>query len=371
VTQKRKASEGTSKNQVVKKSRASTTSKATSTTAAQQEAKLRRAKENALANRNAAVPTTTQSVQMAMDQSDVEMQEDISMCEAIEDIDIDDFGMPHFASEYVKDIFEYLKQKEIEDQPRADYLLQHEEINEAMRAILINWLFDVHMEFKTLPESMFLSVSILDRYLQNNFPQREQLQLVGMTAMFIACKYEETIAPSVEDFVYIADDMYTVDQVLDLEAEMLKSIDWNLAVSTPLHFLRRFSKAGRSDSRIHTLCKYFVELTMSEYSMVSFLPSLIAASSVYIARKMIVKTPFWNATLAHYTGYSEDDLRACAKSIIYLLKKEALRDLKSKEDGGATSVRPATRKYTSSRFFSIAPVALERVRRNMNTNKTS
>jgi len=311
-------------------------------------------------------PTTMDAVNYEMENIKVEPMEDVSMMEAYEDIDAEDAGVPHFATEYVKDIFYYLREKEIADQPRADYLLQHTETNEAMRTILVNWMVEVHMQFKTLPESMFLSVSILDRYLQNNQVSRQQLQLVGLTAMFIACKYEETIAPSVEDYVFISDDVYTEENVLDMEGVMLKEIDWNLAIPSPLHFLRRFSKAGRSDSRIHTLCKYFVELTLSEYMMLSFLPSKIAAAAVYIARKMTAKTPFWNNTLIHYTGYREEDLRPCAKSIIHILKREAVRAASNK-----SNVRPATRKYSSTRYFSVATVALDRVRQNMNSSQAA
>jgi len=79
-----------------------------------------------------------------------------------------------------------------------------------MRAILIDWLTDVHLKFKLKPETLFLTVSIIDRFLQKISVQRQQLQLVGVTAMFIASKYEEIYSPEVKDFAYVTDKTYSV-----------------------------------------------------------------------------------------------------------------------------------------------------------------
>lgn len=160
------------------------------------------------------------------------------------------------------------------------------DITERMRAILIDWMVEVHVKFKLLTETMFLSVNLVDRFLAIKPVTRTKLQLVGITAMLLASKYEEIYSPEVRDFIHIADSAYTRDEVLRMERLMLTTLDFNLSASTPLHFLRRFSKASKSDSRTHTLSKYLSELTLTEYSMLKYLPSQIAAASVYIARRM-------------------------------------------------------------------------------------
>jgi hypothetical protein len=60
-----------------------------------------------------------------------------------------------------------------------------------MRAILVDWLVEVHMKFRLVPETLYLCINILDRYLSIVDVERSKLQLVGVTALFIACKYEE------------------------------------------------------------------------------------------------------------------------------------------------------------------------------------
>ena len=95
------------------------------------------------------------------------------------------------------------------------------DVNEKMRAILVDWLIEVHNKFKLLPETLFLTVNLIDRYLEKCDVVRTKLQLVGVTAMLIACKYEEIYAPEVRDFVYITDKAYTKEEILDQEHLML------------------------------------------------------------------------------------------------------------------------------------------------------
>lgn len=78
-----------------------------------------------------------------------------------------------------------------------------------MRAILIDWLVDVHLKFKLLPETLYITVSIIDRFLERIKVSKSRLQLVGVTALFIASKYEEIYPPELKDFVYITDRAYT------------------------------------------------------------------------------------------------------------------------------------------------------------------
>ena len=92
-----------------------------------------------------------------------------------------------------------------------------QDINEKMRAILVDWIIEVHLKFKLLPETLFITVSLIDRYLEQIQIKRTNLQLVGVTAMLIASKYEEIYAPEVRDFVYITDNAYTKEEILLME----------------------------------------------------------------------------------------------------------------------------------------------------------
>ena len=140
---------------------------------------------------------------------------------------------------------------------KADYLGDQTEILPKMRAVLIDWLIGVHLQFHLLQETLYTTVAILDRYLQHDVKKisRSKLQLVGVASMLIAAKYEEIYAPEVKDFVYITDRAYTERDILKMEIRVLAVLNFNLGRPLPLHFLRRASKAGGVEAATHTLAK--------------------------------------------------------------------------------------------------------------------
>ena len=93
-----------------------------------------------------------------------------------------------------------------------------------MREILVDWLVEVHLKFKLLPETLYLTVNLIDRFLEKQNVMRNKLQLVGVTAMLIASKYEEIYPPIVTDFVYITDNAYSKKEILEMEEQILVSL---------------------------------------------------------------------------------------------------------------------------------------------------
>jgi hypothetical protein len=264
-----------------------------------------------------------------------------------EDIDEKDYGDPQSVAEYVTDIYNYLMEKE-KDAVDPYYLNNQLEVNEKMRAVLIDWLVEVHRMFKLIPETLFLGVSLIDRYLSITQVSRDTLQLLGITAMFTAAKYEEIYAPECMDFVYVSDGACTKHQIIKMEQTLLNTLQFNITHPTPVHFLRRYSKAAGSDYMLHTLCKYLIELSLLDVNLLKFPPSLISASAVYLGRAMVGKTaPLWTPTLEHYTTYKEVQVRECAHLMNQFLKKSQKSSLKS--------VRV---KYGHEKFGKVADIAL-------------
>lgn len=86
----------------------------------------------------------------------------------------------------------------MQDEGRVhDYMDAQPEINEKMRSILVDWLTEVHRKFQLMPETLYLTLNIVDRFLSREVVPRRELQLVGISSMLIACKYEEIWAPEV------------------------------------------------------------------------------------------------------------------------------------------------------------------------------
>lgn len=161
------------------------------------------------------------------------------------------------------------------------------EIQWKMRAILVDWLIEVHGKFRLLPETLFLAVNLVDRFLSARTISLVKLQLVGTTALFVAAKYEEVICPSVQNFLYMADGGYQDDEILAAERYLLQTIDFNMSYPNPIHFLRRISKADNYDIQTRTVAKYFMEISCVDHKMLHLKPSLIAAGAAWLARLVL------------------------------------------------------------------------------------
>ncbi|SPP72829.1 blast:G2/mitotic-specific cyclin-B [Drosophila guanche] len=196
----------------------------------------------------------------------------------IEDIDANDKENLVLVSEYVNDIYDYLYKVEIEQPIHPDHLAGQKEVSHKMRAVLIDWINEVHLQFHLAAETFQLAVAIIDRYLQVvKNTKRSNLQLVGVTALFIATKYEELFPPAVNDFVFITDDTYSAREIRMMELQIFKAIDCNLSRPLPIHFLRRYSKAAGAEDEHHAMSKYFVELATVDYDLASYKPSEVGS----------------------------------------------------------------------------------------------
>jgi len=231
-----------------------------------------------------------------------------------EDIDDECFDTSMVA-EYGDEIFEYMRNMEQRMLPRANYMESQHEIQWSMRAVLMDWLVQVHHRFNLLPETLFLCVNYIDRFLSVKVVSLGKLQLVGATAIFIAAKYEEINCPSVQEIVYMVDGGYSVDEILKAERFMLTMLQFELGFPGPMSFLRRISKADDYDLETRTLAKYFLEVTLMDERFIGSVPSFLAAASHCLAREMLRKG-HWTLQHVHYSGYTWSQLRPAVQLLL-------------------------------------------------------
>ncbi|KAL2100388.1 hypothetical protein ACEWY4_004782 [Coilia grayii] len=269
-----------------------------------------------------------------------------ALIEDVKDVDVDDYDNPMLCSEYVKDIYKYLRQLETEQAVRPNYL-EGREVSGNMRAILIDWLVQVQSKFRLLQETMYMTVAIIDRFLQDHPVPKKQLQLAGVTSMFIASKYEEMYPPEIADFAYVTDGAYTTAQIREMEMKILRVLNFSFGRPLPLQFLRRASKIGEVTAEHHTLAKYLVELTIVDYQMVHIPPSQVASAAFALTLK-VYDCGEWTPTLQHYMGYTEQDLVPVMK----LIAKNVV-----KVNEGLTKHLAVKNKYSSQKQMRIASIS--------------
>lgn len=258
------------------------------------------------------------------------------------DIDEDDADDPLCVTPYVQDMYEHFRANE---RARSDYMDDQPMITERMRSILVDWLVDVHLKFKLVPETLYVTVNLIDRYLTKTEVSKPKFQLVGVTALLIASKYEEYAPPELRDLVYVCDRTYPKEEILEMEETMLKRLDYKITIPSAHAFLVRYLKAAHADKRIVQLSCYILDGTLLSYKLLGYLPSQLAAAAVLIARVNSGRNA-WSPTLLKYTEYREEDIVPIALRVLRAKKSSSLK------------LHGVDTKYASSKYGRVAKIEL-------------
>ena len=216
-----------------------------------------------------------------------------------------------------------------------------------MREILVDWMQDVCLKYKLRSHTFFLAVNLIDRYLSVHQTTKDKLQLLGVTSLFIAAKYEEIYPPTIKEFLSVCDHAFMKTEMINLESKILAVIDFRLAAPSILAFAQRYSMLADFSKKEYYFCMFVSELSLTSSSFNKYLPSTIASSAVYLTGKVFKKVE-WANNLASETGLDLDAVRKCAKDLFLLLYKS--------EENRLNAVR---RKFASSEFYEVSKFKLE------------
>jgi len=264
-------------------------------------------------------------------------------------------------SEYVVDICKYWRDLEQRTPIRPNFLLNRIEgtASPHNRAVLIDWLYQVHDRFKLLSDTFHMTIQLIDRYLQIIDASKHELQLIGSTALLLACKYEEMTIPGMNDFVYVSDNAYSKEDMKEMERRMVSTLSYDLGRPLSLNFLRRYSKIVQASDIEHTLGKYLLDLTFIDHSLAHLAPSYISACASFFSRYLLAYkrlttsttisiTPLieslWpNRFMNYHTNYTFEQLRIGIEQLGQLLIGQDVTKLKSVQ-----------KKFAQSNMFSVA-----------------
>ncbi|KAH9178145.1 cyclin [Lactarius sanguifluus] len=256
-------------------------------------------------------------------------------------------------SEYADEIFEYMSDLEDAAMPTPNYMDAQNEITWGMRQTLVDWLLQVHLRYHMLPETLWIAVNIVDRFLSHRTVSLVKLQLVGVTAMFIASKYEEILAPSADEFVFMTENGYTKEEVLKGERIVLQTLEFNIShYCSPYSWMRKISHADDYDIQTRTLSKFLAEVTLLDHRFLRAKPSMIAAVGMYTARRMLGGD--WNDAFVFYSGYTEEQLEPGYHMLVEKITEPGFDKLY------------LYKKYAHKKFLKAAVYALEKAREQLN-----
>ncbi|KAE8661552.1 Cyclin-A3-1 [Hibiscus syriacus] len=245
-------------------------------------------------------------------------------------------------------IYLHLHFLEIEEKrrPLPDYIekVQNDHITVNMREILMGWLVEVTEEYKLVSDTLYLTVSYIDIFLSAHSVSRNKLQLLGVSCMLIACKYEEITPPGIDDFCYITDNAYTKEEVIEMEKDILKLLDFKIGTPTTRNFLRQECYPNYQELQLEFLSCYLAELSLLDYGCLRFLPSIVASAAIFLSRFIIQPNAHpWSKSLQCHSGYRPIDLKECVLSIhaLHLNRKRSY-------------LRAVTEKYMQHKFKGVA-----------------
>ncbi|ODM98034.1 G2/mitotic-specific cyclin-B3 [Orchesella cincta] len=232
---------------------------------------------------------------------------------------------------YATDIFAYYKRREVRF-PVKKYLEKQVELNKNMRSILVDWMVEVQESFEMNHETLYLAVKLVDLFLGRTLVKRDKLQLVGTTALYIAAKYDERCPPVIDDFCYICDDAYSQKDVIQMEEKLLKTLKFDIGMPLSYRFLRRYARVAKLDMETLTLARFILEMSLMDYDFIDGLDSMMAASALLLALKILKVENPWTPTLKYYSTYSTEDLFDLTHRLYDFLRKPQahLKTIRSK-----------------------------------------
>jgi cyclin B len=254
-----------------------------------------------------------------------------------------------YVVDYSRALYDHFLLTEPKYLPSSIYMKDQTDITARMRAILIDWLVEVHLKFKMQAQTLHICVNVLDRFLERRVVKRDELQLIGCTALWCASKIEEIYSPEVQDFVHISDRAFKRKDILDMEGDLLNALDFKLTFPTPHIFLTRFLRVAGSDKKQRQFAAYCVERTLQEYSFLEYKPSMVAAAGVFLSMEVTEGQAEWSSILEHHSSYSEHDLANCVREMRNLVAEAENRSL--------LAVR---KKYLSEDQGAVAKIVVQR-----------
>ena len=226
-----------------------------------------------------------------------------------------------------------------------EYMSSQKDLNEKMRAILINWLMAVHNKYNFIPQTMYISVDLIDRYLSMVIANRNNLQLIGIASMIIACKYEELYSPPLDEFVDLTDNAYDKSDAVKMISKIHRKLNFEVDFPTQWNYFVSFKRKLDLDEKTFYLAWFLMELCLIDYQILRFRKSIIAASSILIASKNT--GVYKNNWLKDIIGIDEKDLEECCKEIYEFYDYNSTDDLQE-----------IRRKFSSSKFGEVAKIKL-------------
>jgi len=202
--------------------------------------------------------------------------------------------------EYRDEIRHYMHDMERYTMSSMQSMDQQPEIRWHMRPCLVDFLVEIHFTFRLRPETLYLTLNIVDRYVSRRIVYIKHYQLVGCAALWIAAKFEDAKerVPTVQDLAQICRDTYDESAFIQMEGHVLSTIQWTLGHPTAEAWLRLMCVGPCvEDAKVQHVARFLMEITLFYREFIKFSPSSIALAALTLARFLCGKARrMWEET---------------------------------------------------------------------------
>ena len=252
---------------------------------------------------------------------------------------------------YLDEIFENLKNEEANNKYKInpDYFSFQNEINNKMRIILINWLAEVHTKLNFKEETFYTTIYILDAYLSRKFIKRVNFQLLGVTALYIATKLNEIYIRRIKDYVFITDNAYTEDEIIKMESDICKTLNFNFLIPTPLSFYEIFSKKFGldKDTNKYNFGKFLIQSFLINSKSLNYDYSLISYAACYLVMRIFEMPDYKNFKKNYFNLINRNYINKDSSSII---DECSIYFCKTVKEMVISNVKSTIKKFSSYNF---------------------
>ena len=227
-----------------------------------------------------------------------------------------------FNKEYLDEIYInlLLDEKAFEKKIDPEYLSFQKSLNDKMRAILVDWIIEIHCHFKFIKKTLFQCIFIIDAFLSKTIVDRNKFQLLGVASLLISSKENEIIYPSLNKLIQLTDNAYTVEELKNMERMIIKSLNFDVLSPTAEEFFDINAEYFKFTKKQKSFGEYFLKCSLIDYNMLKYKPSTIAIACGYITMKYFnlkgIELILDNANF----GIKRNEINNCVKDLCLLVK---------------------------------------------------
>ncbi|ORY69147.1 cyclin-like protein [Leucosporidium creatinivorum] len=195
--------------------------------------------------------------------------------------------------EYREDVKGYMFEMEGKTTASVDLIDQQPELQWYMRPYLVDFLIEIHQQHRLRPETLYLALNIVDRYVSKRIVFKKHYQLVGCAALWIAAKFEDAKdrVPTVPELCQMCCGAYDESAFIQMEGHVLSTINWVIGHPTTESWLRLACVTGpMEEQRTQHVARFIMEITLFHKEYIPFKPSELALASLLLARFMLGKS---------------------------------------------------------------------------------